>query len=466
MRIDYPDTTFPVTRDFGMSYISLSNKDKKKMLAQIGVSSMKELFNSIPGDLIIRKDLRIPSPLSEPELVDYFRNIQSKNKFPEYISFLGGGAYNHFIPSVVDYLSSRGEFLSPYTPYQPEVSQGTLQVIFEFQTLICQLTGMDIANASLYDGASGAAEAVLMAHRITRKTKVLISSTLHPHYRKVIRTYVKNIGVEIEEIGYEQSGQIDIKELKEKIDQKTSAVLLQSPNFMGVIENIKLISDIAHENQALSVVVIAEPISLGLLEAPGKLGADIVSGEGQAFGIPLSFGGPYLGFMACTSEFLRHLPGRIAGQARDVDGRRGFVLTLSTREQHIRRERATSNICTNQAWCALRATIFLETVGKEGLRQIAWHNLQRANYALRELERIDGVDRKFKGNIFNEFVLSFSGEWSGIETVLKDKGMIGGLRLEEYYPELKNCALICVTEMHSKEDIQMLVEGIKEALKK
>lgn len=390
-----------------MSYISLSDKDRKEMMAKIGISSLDELFSTIPKDIMLKRELNVPSPMTELELIQLFEKITQKNNYQNYLSFLGAGAYSHVIPYIVDYLSSRGEFISPYTPYQPEVSQGTLQVIFEFQTLICQLTGMDIANASLYDGASAAAEAVLMAHRLKGKSKVIIAKTLHPHYKRVIQTYVKNLGVEIEEIKYSETGEFDLKDLRKKLDDKTAAVVFQSPNFMGVIENLKKISDLAHGVQALSIVVVTESVSLGILEAPGKLGADIVAGEGQSFGLPLSFGGPYLGFMACCKEYIRQFPGRIAGQTKDVDGKRGFVLTLSTREQHIRRERATSNICTNQAWCALRATIFLETLGREGLKELAWQNIQKANYALDKLSQIKGIKRKFKGNFFNEFVLEF-----------------------------------------------------------
>jgi len=447
-----------------MSYIPLSDKDKKEMLTKIGLSSTEELFRSVPKNLRLRKALSLPSPLSEPELVRYFRELDERNQYTNYLSFLGAGAYNHYVPAVVDYLSSRGELVSPYTPYQPEVSQGTLQTIFEYQTLICQLTGMDIANASLYDGASAAAEAVLMAQRIKSRTRVLVARTLHPEYRRVISTYTKNLGIQVEEIGYDASGQIDLDELERKLDKETTALVTQSPNFMGIIEDVKTISDLAHKEQALSIVVVAEPISLGILEPPGPLGADIVTGEGQSFGIPLSFGGPYLGFMACLKEFLRQFPGRIAGETRDVEGKRGYVLTLSTREQHIRREKATSNICTNQAWCALRATIFLETLGKEGLRELALQNIQKACYALKKLTRIKGVKQKLSGSFFNEFVLEFPKGWSKVNMALKRKRIIGGLTLEDYYPELGNCALFCITEMHSREDIRRLVQTLKEAL--
>ena len=448
-----------------MSYISLSDKDRKEMMAKIGISSLDELFSTIPKDIMLKRELNVPSPMTELELIQLFEKITQKNNYQNYLSFLGAGAYSHVIPYIVDYLSSRGEFISPYTPYQPEVSQGTLQVIFEFQTLICQLTGMDIANASLYDGASAAAEAVLMAHRLKGKSKVIIAKTLHPHYRRVIQTYVKNLGVEIEEIKYSETGEFDLKDLRKKLDDKTAAVVFQSPNFMGIIEKLKKISDLAHSVQALSIVVVTEPVSLGILEAPGKLGADIVAGEGQSFGLPLSFGGPYLGFMACCKEYIRQFPGRIAGQTKDVDGKRGFVLTLSTREQHIRRERATSNICTNQAWCALRATIFLETLGREGLKELAWQNIQKANYALEKLSQIKGIKRKFKGKFFNEFVLEFSGGFEKIRGFLRKKGIVGGLDLGEYYPELKKCALVCVTEMHKREEIDKLAAILKEGVK-
>lgn len=447
-----------------MSYISLSDKDKKEMLDKIGISSSEELLQSIPENLKLKRKLDVPPGLTEPELEEYFERLAKKNRYSDFLSFLGAGAYSHFIPAIVDYLSSRGEFISPYTPYQPEVSQGTLQTIFEFQTLICQLTGKDIANASLYDGASATAEAVLMAERLKKKLKVLVSSALHPQYRSVIKTYTRNIGIRVEEIAYSEGGSLDFDDLSKRLDKETEAVVCQSPNFFGIIEDIKKISALAHSRQALSIVAVAEPVSLGLLEAPGHLGADIVTGEGQSLGIPLSFGGPYLGFMSCSEEFLRQFPGRISGQTNDSEGNRGFVLTLSTREQHIRRERATSNICTNQAWCALRATIFLETLGRQGLKELAWQNAQKAHYALKRLSRIKGVRRKFRGDSFNEFVLEFSKSVAWTDEFLKKEGIIGGLNLESFYPELKNCVLFCVTERHKREDIDRLVESLERAL--
>jgi glycine dehydrogenase subunit 1 len=446
-----------------MSYISLSKRDKKEMLDKIGVSSIEELFRCIPDELKVKNRLDVPEALTEPDLIRHIEEIASQNSYHQYLSFLGGGAYSHVIPSVVDYLSSRGEFISPYTPYQPEVSQGTLQIIFEFQTLICQLTGMDIANASLYDGASGAAEAVLMAHRLKSKPKILVARSVHPQYREVIKTYTHNLDISLEEINYSASGEVDFKDLEQKLNGETSAVVVQSPNYFGIIEKLKKISTLAHDHQALSILVVAEPVSLGILESPGKLGADIVTGEGQSFGLPLSFGGPYLGFMACCKEFVRQFPGRIAGETKDVDGKRGYVVTLSTREQFIRRERATSNICTNQAWCALRATIFLELLGKQGMKELAWQNLQKARYAKDRITQIDGIKPRFNGVSFNEFTLEFEKPWADIEGLLLEKGVIGGLPITKAYPELANCVVICVTESHKKEDIDRFVGHLEEA---
>jgi glycine dehydrogenase subunit 1 len=448
-----------------MSYIPLGEGDKKEMLARIGVSSPDDLFCCIPEAIRMKRELRLPQPLSEPELLAHYGTVGRKNRESQCLSFLGAGAYRHHIPAVVDYLSSRGEFVSPYTPYQPEVSQGTLQVIFEYQTLVCQLTGMEIANASLYDGASAAAEAVLMAERIKGRPKILVANSLHPQYREVIRTYVKNLSIRIEEIAPDAHGQIDLEALGRAVDDQTSAVVCQSPNFLGVVETLDLAAEIAHRQQALFVVLVAEAASLGILKAPGACGADIVAGEGQSLGIPLSFGGPYLGFMACRQDFIRQFPGRIAGETKDAEGKRGFVLTLSTREQHIRREKATSNICTNQAWCALRATIFLESLGREGMRELAYQNIQKANYALDRLCSIKGISRKFSGPVFNEFVLEFEGGYKKIESHLLSNGVVGGLALGPDYPGLEACALFCVTEVHGKDDIDRLARLVAEAVR-
>jgi glycine dehydrogenase subunit 1 len=447
-----------------MSYLSLSDNDRKEMLARAGVGSIDDLFCCIPEAVRLKRPLDLPAPQSEIELVRTLEAIGRKNAFAGHLSFLGGGAYEHFIPTVVDSLSSRGEFVSPYTPYQPEVSQGTLQVIFEFQTLVCQLTGLDIANASLYDGSTGAAEAVLMAQRVTNRNKVLLARSLHPQYREVVGTYIKNLGLEAVEVGYGPDGRVDRDALGRVLDESISAVVFQSPNFFGVIEDVRVLSEAAHARKALSVAVVAEALSLGLLEAPGKLGADIVTGEAQSFGIPLSYGGPYLGFMACKREFLRQLPGRLAGQTVDKEGRRGFVLTLSTREQHIRRERATSNICTNQALCALRATIFMETLGKQGLREMAWQNAQKAAYAAEKLGAVRGVKKRFAGPVFNEFVVDLPKPWPAVDTALRANGIVGGYGLEPSYPELKNAVLVAVTELRTKDEIDRLARAIQEAV--
>jgi glycine dehydrogenase subunit 1 len=447
-----------------MRYLSLSDKDKKDMLASLGLSRTDDLFACIPESVRLGGNLDLPGPLAEIDLVRTFEAIGARNACSGCLSFLGGGAYEHFIPAVVDYLSSRGEFVSPYTPYQPEVSQGTLQAIFEFQTFVCQLTGLDIANASLYEGATAAAEAILMAHRLTGRPKVLIAGSLHPQYREVIRTFIRNLGVIAVNIPYGADGRVDPEALRAAIGDEVSAVVFQSPNYFGVIEDIRSLSAIAHDRKAVSVAVVAEALSLGLLEAPGNLGADIVTGEGQSLGIPLSFGGPYLGFMACRRDYIRQLPGRLAGQTTDVEGRRGFVLTLATREQHIRRERATSNICTNQALCALRATIFLACLGRKGLKAMAWQNAQKAAYALDVLTAVPGVRRKFGGPVFNEFVLEFPMPWAAVDAALQAKGAAGGIGLGGTYAGLENCALVCVTETKRKEDIDRLARAVWEAV--
>jgi len=448
-----------------MSYISLSDTDKREMLERAGAASPEDFFQGIPEDFRLGRTLDVPDGLTEPELLVFMENLASKSDYGRCLSFLGAGAYRHVIPTVVETLSSRGEFLTPYTPYQPEVSQGTLQVIFEYQTLICQLTGMDIANASLYDGASAAAEAVLMASRVNGRPKILLPRSLHPHYRRVIETYTRNTDLELLEAGYGDDGRLDLRDLESKIDDRTTAVLIQSPNYFGVVEDLEAVSGLAHARKALTVAVAAEAVSLGLLEAPGRLGADIAAGEGQSFGLPLGFGGPYLGFLGCSRDFLRQLPGRLAGMTDDAEGRRGFVLTLSTREQHIRREKATSNICTNQAWCALRAAIFLETMGHDGLRELAAQNIHKARYALETLSAIPGVGPRFSGRAFNEFVLRLPKSWEAVDKGLRSRNILAGVGLEKDFPELKDCLLVNVTEAHSRADIDRLASSLREVLR-
>jgi glycine dehydrogenase subunit 1 len=446
-----------------MSYISLSDRDKKEMLARIGVASPDDLFCCIPESIRMKRELRLPPPLSEPELLGFFGAVGRKNRENQCLSFLGAGAYRHHIPAVVDYLSSRGEFLSPYTPYQPEVSQGTLQVIFEYQTLVCQLTGMEIANASLYDGASAAAEAVLMAERIKGRPKILVAGSVHPQYKEVIRTYVKNLPIRIEEIAPDAQGQIDLEALGRAVDDQTSAVVCQSPNFLGVVETLEGAADIAHRHQALFVVLVAEAVSLGILKAPGACGADIVAGEGQSWGIPLSFGGPYLGFMACRQDSIRQFPGRIAGETKDTEGNRGFVLTLSTREQHIRREKATSNICTNQGLNVLAASVYMATLGKNGLRKVAELCYHKAHYAAQEIAKIPGFGLLSEAPFFNEFVVRCPLPASELNAYLLDEwGIVGGFEVGRVCAGLEDCLMFCVTEMNSREEIDELVEALAE----
>jgi len=448
-----------------MSYIALSDQDKKEMLARVGAASVDELFCCIPEGSRLRRDLDLPAAMSEPELLRHMNAIAGRNTYGRFQSFLGGGAYHHYIPTVVDSLSSRTEFVTPYTPYQPEVSQGTLQVIFEYQTLICRLTGMDIGNASLYDGASAAAEAALMAQRLTHRGRILVARSLHPQYRETIRTLTKNLALTVEEIGFGDCGGLKSAELRDKMGPNVCGLIVQSPNMFGVVEDLAALAAIVHEHKGLMIVSVAEGLSLGVLEAPGNLGADIVCGEAQSFGIPTSFGGPGLGFMGCKKEFLRQLPGRICGLTKDIDGKRGFVLTLSTREQHIRREKATSNICSNQGWCALRATIYLESIGRTGLKEIAGQNIQKAAYAAARLAAVPGVKLRFSGKTFNEFVLVLPKAAAPVVKALQAKGIIPGLELAPFYPELPDTLLVCVTEVRTKEEIDAFAAALEEVLR-
>jgi glycine dehydrogenase subunit 1 len=429
------------------------------MLASIGRARIEELFEQIPNHLRLFGPVGIGEPVSEPELIGYFRDLASKNAV-DYLSFLGGGAYSHHIPVIIDSLISRSEFFTAYTPYQPELSQGTLQYIFEFQTMICQLTGMEVANASLYDGSTGLAEAVLMAQRVTRRDRFVIADTIHPQYAEVVRSYTRNLGVTLDCAPHTEAGSIDFDSLG--LDDKTAAIVVQSPNFFGCVEDLSNLADAAHEAGALLIVAIAEPMSLGLVKSPGECGADIVVAEGQSFGIPLSYGGPYCGLFATRERYIRQMPGRLVGETVDDHGRRGYVLTLSTREQHIRREKATSNICTNQGLFALVATIYLATVGRRGLQEIARQNLQKAHYAARAISSLDGFGLRFSGPFFNEFVVRAPRPATEVTRALLERKIIGGVALECYYPELKDSLLVCVTETASREAIDRLVSALSE----
>jgi len=380
--------------------------------------------------------------------------------------FIGAGAYYHFIPAVVSHLVSRSEFSTAYTPYQPEISQGTLQAIFEYQTLMCQLTGMEVSNASMYDGASSLAEAVLMAHRITKRRKVLLSQAVHPEYRRVIQTYIDPDQQEIILVPYQKKeGRTDEKVLLELLKEDVSAVVIQSPNFFGVIEDLQRIGEKIHDYGGLMIVGFSEAVAYGILQPPGATGADIVAGEGQSLGIPVSYGGPYLGIFATLETFVRNMPGRLVGETIDLEGKRGFVLTLATREQHIRRERATSNICTNEGLCALMATVFLSCFGKEGLKELAMMNLSKSEYAKKVISRVHGCKLNFTAPTFNEFVLRVEKEPEEVLEKLRKERILGGLALEKFYPELDHHLLVTVTEMNRKEEIDRWGEALEKALR-
>ena len=442
-----------------MRYIPNSPGERRSMLADIGLERIEDLFDQIPEKLKLNQAIGVGDPMSEPDLLQYFRDLASKNA-TDHQSFLGAGAYSHFIPVIIDSLISRAEFFTAYTPYQPELSQGTLQYTFEFQTMICQLTGMEVANASLYDGSTAVAEAVLMANRVTRRNRFIIADTVHPQYREVVAAYTNNLGLKIDRVTHTDRGSIDPGSLE--IDEETAAVVVQSPNFFGCVEDVAAIAEAAHEAGALLVVALSEPMSLGVLKPPGACGADIVAGETQSFGIPLSYGGPYCGMFATLEKHVRQMPGRLVGEARDGDGRRGYVLTLSTREQHIRREKATSNICTNQGLFALMATVYLATMGKRGVQEVARQNLQKAHYAASEISKLEGFELKFGAPFFNEFVLRTPRPASEVMNRLLDRKIIGGVALERYYPELSDSMLVCVTETCKKEAIDKLVDGLSE----
>jgi glycine cleavage system P protein (glycine dehydrogenase) subunit 1 len=443
-----------------MRYIPISPDERRAMLDQIGCERIEELFEQIPENLRLTEALGVGPAMSEPDLLAYFRELALRNG-TDYQTFLGAGAYSHFIPVIIDSLISRAEFFTAYTPYQPELSQGTLQYTFEFQTMVCQLTGMEVANASLYDGSTGVAEAVMMANRVTRRDRLVIADTLHPQYRQVIETYTRQLGLQLDFAPHTEAGTLDLDALR--LDKQTAAVVVQSPNFFGCVEDLQTLADAAHQAGALFVVAFSEAMSLGALKSPGACGADIVVGEAQSFGIPLSFGGPYCGLFATNEKFVRQMPGRLVGEAYDHDGRRGYVLTLSTREQHIRREKATSNICTNQGLFALMATVYLATLGKRGVQEVAGQNLQKAHYAASEIAKLDGYGLKFTGPFFNEFVITTPRPAAEVARALMQKKIIGGLALGEYFTDMQDALLVCVTETAKRAALDQLVAALKEA---
>ena len=444
-----------------MRYLPKSPSERQEMLAAIGARSVEELFESVPQEFRLREPLPLPRALSEPEIIEYFKARAEENA-PGYTSFLGAGVYQHHRSVVTDAVVQRGEFLTSYTPYQAEISQGTLTAIFEFQTLMCQLTGQEVANASMYDGSTALTEAVLMAERITGRSKVLVAHSVHPEYRQVLTTYAKNLGLEIEEIGYAATGQLDVNALTKDRLAGAAALVVQSPNFFGALENVPALAGIVHAEGALLVDTIAEAVSLGIVRPPAE--ADIVAMEGQSFGISPSYGGPFVGVIGSREKFVRQMPGRLAGQTTDANGRRGFVLTLATREQHIRREKATSNICTNEALFALVATVHLCLLGKEGIREMAAQNLAKTQFAIGELEKIPGVRRVFSAPVFNEFVLEFPRSVKLINTALLREKIIGPFPLGLHYPELTKHGLVCVTETMPRAEIERFAAAVRRIL--
>ena len=444
-----------------MRYLPKSPAERQEMLAAIGVKSVEELFISIPEQYRLKKPLNLPGPLSEAEVIRYFEERAAENSVG-YTSFLGAGVYSHLRSVVTDALLQRGEFLTSYTPYQAEITQGTLQAIFEFQTLMCQLTGQEVANASMYDGSTATTEAVLMAERITGRSRVLVARSLHPEYRDVLRTYAKNSGLTVDEIPFTASGTLDVAAAEAALKDDICAVVVQSPNFFGAIESLGPLAETAHAVGALLVVAVTEALSHAVLKPPSD--ADIVALEGQSFGLAPSYGGPFVGVVASRDKFVRQMPGRLAGQTTDQEGRRGFVLTLAAREQHIRREKATSNICTNQALCALAATMHLTLLGKEGIREMAEQNVAKARFALSELEKLPGVKRTFSAPFFNEFTVEFPRSVKMVNAELLKSKIIGPFVLGSAYPELTKHALVCVTETTTRTQIEKFVASVRAAL--
>ncbi|MGM7635539.1 aminomethyl-transferring glycine dehydrogenase subunit GcvPA [Bacillus sp. Hm123] len=439
-------------------YLPMTEADQKEMLSTIGVKMIDELFADIPEKVRFQGLYKIKEAKAEPALKKELSTLAAKNAHAkQYASFLGAGVYDHYAPSIVDHVISRSEFYTAYTPYQPEISQGELQAIFEFQTMICELTGMDVANSSMYDGGTALAEAAMLSAGQTKRKKVLVSETVHPESRDVLRTYAKGQNIEVVEIPH-KDGVTDLNQLQALVDDETAAVIVQYPNFFGAIESLPDVEKITHEHKAL-FVVSANPLSLGALTPPGKFGADIVIGDAQPFGIPASFGGPHCGYFAVTKKLMRKVPGRLVGQTQDDEGRRGFVLTLQAREQHIRRDKATSNICSNQALNALAASVAMTALGKKGIKEIAIQNLQKAHFAKDTLKQ-HGVEIVFSAPTFNEFVVRLPQPIKEVNQRLFEKGIIGGYDLGLTYPGLENCMLIAVTELRTREEIELLAKEL------
>lgn len=445
-------------------YIPTTHEDEQEMLKSIGLNSLDDLFSDIPEEMRLNRELNLPKAKSELEVSSYLQELAKKNcSLSEMPCFLGAGAYDHYIPSIINHIISRSEFYTSYTPYQPEISQGTLQYIFEFQTLICNLTGMDVANASLYDGGTAITEAALMAAASSKKDEIIVSKTVRPESIQVLKTYAHVQGLKVIEVDM-KDGVTDLEKLEGLVSDNTAAVIVQSPNFFGIIEDLKATGEIAHKGKKTSFIASVDPISLAILKKPAELGVDVVVGEAQGMGIPVSFGGPYLGFIAAKSEYMRKLPGRIVGQTEDKNGKRSFVLTLTAREQHIRREKATSNICSNQGLNVLAATIYMVTLGKEGLKEVALQSTKKAHYAYEQLTKSGKYKPAFDKPFFKEFAIISDVDADKInEELLKEK-IVGGYHLGKDYPQLENAVLYAVTEKRTKEEIDKLssvLEGIK-----
>ncbi|HJV18060.1 MAG TPA: aminomethyl-transferring glycine dehydrogenase subunit GcvPA [Bacillales bacterium] len=439
-------------------YLPMTEEDKKSMLETIGVSSIDELFSDIPEKVRFKGDYNIKPAKSESALMKELAIMADRNAdLRKNTSFLGAGVYDHYMPVIVDHVISRSEFYTAYTPYQPEISQGELQAIFEFQSMICEITGMEVANSSMYDGGTALAEAAMLSAGHTRRKKVLISNAVHPEYRDVLKTYAKGQNIEIIEVPV-RDGITDLDALKSLATNEIAAVIVQYPNFFGRIEPLKEFEEIVHANKSM-FVVSSNPLALGVLTPPGKFGADIVVGDAQPFGIPTAFGGPHCGFFAVSDKLTRKVPGRLIGQTTDENGRRGFVLTLQAREQHIRREKATSNICSNQALVALAASVAMTALGKKGVREMAAANLQKAQYAKNAFKE-NGIEVVFDGHSFNEFVIKLNKPVKEVNNALMAKGIIGGYDLGRNYSDLENHMLVAVTELRTKEEIDTLVKEL------
>ncbi len=444
----------------GKHYLPLTDDDRQSMLKEIGAASVEDLFKDIPPALRLKGELDLPPALSEMEALRHLTDLAQKNKhFQNAVSFMGAGIYDHFIPSVIKHVTGRSEFYTSYTPYQPEVSQGVLQAIFEYQTMICQLTGMDISNASMYDGGTAVAEGAVMGCGATRRSKVLVSRSVSPFYRAVLKNYFHSRGLELEEISL-RDGCTDRNQLAEMLGDDVATFVLQQPNFFGMVENMRGLADLIHDHNAV-FLVSADPISLGLLQTPAEYGADLVVGEGQCLGVPASFGGPVLGIMAAREKFVRQMPGRIAGETVDSEGNRGYVLTLQTREQHIRREKAASNICSNEALVALAASVYLATMGPQGMREVAEHCLQKTAYAREQITSLKGFTLAFPGINFKEFAVTVPCDPAALNRKLLEKNILGGVDISSFYPELENTMLLAFTEKRTKAEIDTLVRELE-----